>query len=176
MRGNVKKATEQLLEITQSPLFSGGEGSEQIQHSRGTMSTRTWPSATWRRRWTEQTFSLAGVAAKLGHLHMCRDALEEGFSCSPNHWPCLENLMTVSFKLDDNKGRPAKKHFSISDEIPEDLIEKRRSTRKMLTGVQPSLANSADSSQEVISSFRPNRQASLSPSACFEPVRLIIIR
>jgi hypothetical protein len=107
---------------------------------------------------------------------MCRDALEEGFSCSPNHWPCLENLMTVSFKLDDNKGRPAKKHFSISDEIPEDLIEKRRSTRKMLTGVQPSLANSADSSQEVISSFRPNRQASLSPSACFEPVRLIIIR
>lgn len=131
-----------------------------------------WPSADPRR--------IAGKVPlseyRLGHLHMCRDALEEGFSCSPNHWPCLENLMTVSFKLDDNKGRPAKKHFSISDEIPEDLIEKRRSTRKMLTGVQPSLANSADSSQEVISSFRPNRQASLSPSACFEPVRLIIIR
>merc|ERR1719209_2802572 len=51
----------------------------------------------------------------------------------------------------DSKGRPAKKHFSIFDEVPEDLIEKRRSTRKVLTGTQPSLANSADSSQEVIS-------------------------
>ena len=29
---------------------------------------------------------------------------QEGLSCSPNHWPCLENLMTVSFKLDDNMG------------------------------------------------------------------------
>ena len=51
----------------------------------------------------------------------------------------------------DSKGRPAKKHFSIFDEVPEDLIEKRRSTRKVLTGTQPSLATSADSSQEVIS-------------------------
>ena len=51
----------------------------------------------------------------------------------------------------DSKGRPAKKHFSIFDEVPEDLIEKRRSTRKVLTGTQPSFANSADSSQEVIS-------------------------
>ena len=194
MRGNGKKATEQLLEITQSPLFSGGEGSEQIQHSlrynvhknlaecynnSGELllaEDHFFQASQIDRTDVSLWFSLAGVAAKLGHLHMCRDALEEGFSCSPNHWPCLENLMTVSFKLDDNKGRPAKKHFSISDEIPEDLIEKRRSTRKMLTGVQPSLANSADSSQEVISSFRPNRQASLSPSACFEPVRLIIIR
>ena len=51
----------------------------------------------------------------------------------------------------DSKGRLAKKHFSIFDEVPEDLIEKRRSTRKVLTGTQPSLATSADSSQEVIS-------------------------
>ena len=29
---------------------------------------------------------------------------QEGLSCSPNHWPCLENLMVVSFKLDDNMG------------------------------------------------------------------------
>ena len=29
---------------------------------------------------------------------------QEGLSCSPTHWPCLENLITVTFKLDDNMG------------------------------------------------------------------------
>ena len=31
-----------------------------------------------------------------------RGALEEGLACSPNHWPCLENLIVVNFKLCDN--------------------------------------------------------------------------
>ena len=28
----------------------------------------------------------------------------EGLACSPHHWPCLENLITVTFKLCDNYG------------------------------------------------------------------------
>ena len=39
---------------------------------------------------------------KLGNYHNVRGALEEGLACSPNHWPCLENLITVNFKLADN--------------------------------------------------------------------------
>ena len=39
---------------------------------------------------------------KLGNLYNVRGALEEGLACSPNHWPCLENLITVNFKLADN--------------------------------------------------------------------------
>ena len=31
-----------------------------------------------------------------------RGALEEGLACSPTHWPCLENLIVVNFKLCDN--------------------------------------------------------------------------
>lgn len=122
VRGNSKKATGQLLEITQSPLFSGSEGSEQIQQSlrynvhknlaecynnSGELllaEDHFFQASQIDRTDVSLWFSLAGVAAKLGHLHMCRGALEEGLSCSPNHWPCLENLMTVSFKLDDNMG------------------------------------------------------------------------
>ena len=36
---------------------------------------------------------------KLGNYHNVRGALEEGLACSPNHWPCLENLIAVNFKV-----------------------------------------------------------------------------
>ena len=32
---------------------------------------------------------------------MCRSALEQGLKCSPNHWPCIENLIAVTYKLGD---------------------------------------------------------------------------
>ena len=47
----------------------------------------------------------------------------------------------------DPKARPQKKHFSIFDEIPEELIEKRRSSRKPVAG---SAVNSSETSQEVV--------------------------
>ena len=39
---------------------------------------------------------------KLGNFCNVRGALEEGLACSPSHWPCLENLIVVNFKLCDN--------------------------------------------------------------------------
>ena len=44
----------------------------------------------------------ARAAVKLGHLYTVRGALEEGLSCPPPPWPCLENLIPVPFKLADN--------------------------------------------------------------------------
>ena len=41
----------------------------------------------------------AGAAVKLGRLYTVRGALEEGLACSPHHWPCLENLIAVNFKV-----------------------------------------------------------------------------
>ena len=38
---------------------------------------------------------------KLQNLYLCRSALEQGLRCSPNHWPCLENVITATFKLAD---------------------------------------------------------------------------
>jgi len=49
-------------------------------------------------------FKIAATAVKLENLYLCRTALEEGLRCSPNHWPCLENLITVTFKLFDFVG------------------------------------------------------------------------
>ena len=49
-------------------------------------------------------FQLASASVKLGNLHNVRGALVEGLACSPHHWPCLENLITVTFKLCDNYG------------------------------------------------------------------------
>ena len=43
-----------------------------------------------------------GTAVKLDNLYMCRSALEQGLKCSPNHWPSIDNLMTVTFKLGDS--------------------------------------------------------------------------
>ena len=45
------------------------------------------------------TVITARAAVKLGHLYTVRGALEEGLSCSPHHWPCLENLIAVNFKV-----------------------------------------------------------------------------
>jgi len=47
-------------------------------------------------------FKIAGTAVKLDNLYMCRSALEQGLKCSPNHWPSIDNLMTVTFKLGDS--------------------------------------------------------------------------
>ena len=44
-------------------------------------------------------FQLASASVKLGNLHNVRGALVDGLACSPHHWPCLENLITVTFKL-----------------------------------------------------------------------------
>ena len=32
---------------------------------------------------------------------MCRSALEQGLKACPNHWPSIDNLITVTFKLND---------------------------------------------------------------------------
>ena len=45
---------------------------------------------------------VASASVKLGNYFNVRGALEEGLSCSPQHWPCLENLIVVNFKLCDN--------------------------------------------------------------------------
>jgi len=123
VRGNKPKAQGLLLEITQSPLFGDREASEgemqktlryNVHKNLGSCYSEGGELALAEDHYyqaaqmdgTDVTlwFSLAGVAAKLHHLHMCRGALEQGLSCSPNHWPSLENLITVTFKLDDNMG------------------------------------------------------------------------
>lgn len=46
-------------------------------------------------------FKIAGTAVKMKNLYMCRSALEQGLKCSPKHWPSIDNLITVTFKLGD---------------------------------------------------------------------------
>ena len=59
-------------------------------------------TAMWSNVMCDVLIFTAGAAVKLGHLYTVRGALEEGLACSPHHWPCLENLITVTFKLADN--------------------------------------------------------------------------
>ena len=46
-------------------------------------------------------YCLLGTCVKLNNLYMCRSALEQGLLCSPKHWPSIDNLVTVTFKLGD---------------------------------------------------------------------------
>ena len=41
-------------------------------------------------------FQLASALSQAGQLLQRERVLEEGLNSSPNHWPCLENLITVS--------------------------------------------------------------------------------
>ncbi|XP_040433641.1 calcineurin-binding protein cabin-1 isoform X6 [Cygnus olor] len=46
-------------------------------------------------------YKIGRVAIKLIRLPLARHAFEEGLRCNPDHWPCLDNLITVLYTLSD---------------------------------------------------------------------------
>ncbi|KAF7239787.1 Calcineurin-binding protein cabin-1, partial [Varanus komodoensis] len=46
-------------------------------------------------------YKIGHVALRLTRLPLARHAFEEGLSCNPDHWPCLDNLITVLYTLSD---------------------------------------------------------------------------
>jgi len=120
VKNNKAGAKVNLLEITSSHLFQSGEGSEQIQKTLRynvhknlgecfmdecdyqKAEDHFFEASQIDRTDVSLWFQLASASVKLDHLFMVKGALEEGLNCSPNHWPCLENLIVVTFKLCDN--------------------------------------------------------------------------
>ncbi|XP_068952704.1 calcineurin-binding protein cabin-1 [Petaurus breviceps papuanus] len=46
-------------------------------------------------------YKIGCVALKLVCIPLARHAFEEGLRCNPDHWPCLDNLITVLYTLGD---------------------------------------------------------------------------
>ncbi|XP_053135173.1 calcineurin-binding protein cabin-1 isoform X2 [Hemicordylus capensis] len=46
-------------------------------------------------------YKIGHVALRLLRLPLARHAFEEGLACNPDHWPCLDNLITVLYTLSD---------------------------------------------------------------------------
>ncbi|XP_072455696.1 calcineurin-binding protein cabin-1 [Notamacropus eugenii] len=46
-------------------------------------------------------YKIGCVALKLVCISLARHAFEEGLRCNPDHWPCLDNLITVLYTLGD---------------------------------------------------------------------------
>uniref|UniRef100_A0A8B9CD34 Calcineurin binding protein 1 n=1 Tax=Anser brachyrhynchus TaxID=132585 RepID=A0A8B9CD34_9AVES len=46
-------------------------------------------------------YKIGHVAIKLIRLPLARHAFEEGLRCNPDHWPCLDNLITILYTLSD---------------------------------------------------------------------------
>ncbi|XP_028566665.2 calcineurin-binding protein cabin-1 isoform X2 [Podarcis muralis] len=46
-------------------------------------------------------YKIGHVALRLMRLPLARHAFEEGLTCNPDHWPCLDNLITVLYTLSD---------------------------------------------------------------------------
>uniref|UniRef100_A0A4X2LET1 Calcineurin-binding protein cabin-1 n=1 Tax=Vombatus ursinus TaxID=29139 RepID=A0A4X2LET1_VOMUR len=46
-------------------------------------------------------YKIGRVALKLVCIPLARHAFEEGLRCNPDHWPCLDNLITVLYTLGD---------------------------------------------------------------------------
>uniref|UniRef100_A0A8B9IY50 Calcineurin-binding protein cabin-1 n=1 Tax=Amazona collaria TaxID=241587 RepID=A0A8B9IY50_9PSIT len=46
-------------------------------------------------------YKIGRVAIKLVRLPLARHAFEEGLRCNPDHWPCLDNLITILYTLSD---------------------------------------------------------------------------
>uniref|UniRef100_A0A5F7ZA05 Calcineurin-binding protein cabin-1 n=1 Tax=Macaca mulatta TaxID=9544 RepID=A0A5F7ZA05_MACMU len=46
-------------------------------------------------------YKIGHVALRLIRIPLARHAFEEGLRCNPDHWPCLDNLITVLYTLSD---------------------------------------------------------------------------
>uniref|UniRef100_A0A670ZWS4 Calcineurin-binding protein cabin-1 n=1 Tax=Pseudonaja textilis TaxID=8673 RepID=A0A670ZWS4_PSETE len=46
-------------------------------------------------------YKIGHVALRLTRLPLARHAFEEGLACNPDHWPCLDNLITLLYTLSD---------------------------------------------------------------------------
>ncbi|XP_058137722.1 calcineurin-binding protein cabin-1 isoform X2 [Dasypus novemcinctus] len=46
-------------------------------------------------------YKIGHVALRLIQVPLARHAFEEGLRCNPDHWPCLDNLITVLYTLSD---------------------------------------------------------------------------
>ncbi|KAL0979452.1 hypothetical protein UPYG_G00185250 [Umbra pygmaea] len=46
-------------------------------------------------------YKIGQVAMRLLRIPLARHAFEEGLQCNPDHWPCLDNLITVLYVLSD---------------------------------------------------------------------------
>ncbi|XP_036835633.1 calcineurin-binding protein cabin-1 isoform X2 [Oncorhynchus mykiss] len=46
-------------------------------------------------------YKIGQVAVRLLRIPLARHAFEEGLQCNPDHWPCLDNLLTVLYTLSD---------------------------------------------------------------------------
>ena len=46
-------------------------------------------------------YKIGQVAMRLVKIPLARHAFEEGLHCNPDHWPCLDNLITVLYTLSD---------------------------------------------------------------------------
>uniref|UniRef100_A0A8C3CJ47 Calcineurin binding protein 1 n=1 Tax=Cairina moschata TaxID=8855 RepID=A0A8C3CJ47_CAIMO len=55
-------------------------------------------------------YKIGRVAIKLIRLPLARHAFEEGLRCNPDHWPCLDNLITVLYTLSDYTSKYSRKY------------------------------------------------------------------
>ncbi|KAM8760749.1 calcineurin-binding protein cabin-1 isoform 4-T4 [Acanthopagrus schlegelii] len=46
-------------------------------------------------------YKIGQVAVRLMRIPLARHAFEEGLNCNPDHWPCLDNLITILYTLSD---------------------------------------------------------------------------
>uniref|UniRef100_A0A3Q1CBC5 Calcineurin-binding protein cabin-1 n=1 Tax=Amphiprion ocellaris TaxID=80972 RepID=A0A3Q1CBC5_AMPOC len=46
-------------------------------------------------------YKIGQVAVRLVRIPLARHAFEEGLHCNPDHWPCLDNLITILYTLSD---------------------------------------------------------------------------
>uniref|UniRef100_A0A3Q3AJW2 Calcineurin-binding protein cabin-1 n=1 Tax=Kryptolebias marmoratus TaxID=37003 RepID=A0A3Q3AJW2_KRYMA len=46
-------------------------------------------------------YKIGQVAVRLVRILLARHAFEEGLHCNPDHWPCLDNLITILYTLSD---------------------------------------------------------------------------
>ncbi|XP_075177772.1 calcineurin-binding protein cabin-1 isoform X7 [Anomaloglossus baeobatrachus] len=46
-------------------------------------------------------YKIGQLALRLVRIPLARHAFEEGLQCNPDHWPCLDNLVTVLYTISD---------------------------------------------------------------------------
>ena len=47
-------------------------------------------------------YDIGKIGIKLGNLQLARHAFEQGLVCSPSHWPCLDEMISILFAVCDD--------------------------------------------------------------------------
>jgi len=89
-------------------------------------------------------YKIGHVAIKLIRLPLARHAFEEGLRCNPDHWPCLDNLITILYTLSDYTSKYSTQKKILKEYVISHTNANKQSYRENVSCVSSTLGYDGD--------------------------------